>query len=47
MISQLSDGLKEVIELEKRAGNKVVQVDRNWPQCGNCNSPFLKRTLFN
>lgn len=37
MISQLSDGLKEIIEFEKRAGNKVVQVDRNWPQCGNIN----------
>jgi hypothetical protein len=37
MLSQLSDGLREIIELEKQAGNKVVQVDRNWPQCGNIN----------
>ena len=37
MIGQLSEGLKRIVEIEKKAGNKVVQVDRNWPQCGNIN----------
>lgn len=43
MIGQLSNGLKRIIELEEKAGNKVVQVDRHWPQCGNINVLLDKR----
>jgi hypothetical protein len=45
MIGQLSDELKRIIECEKQAGNKVVQVDRNWPRCGNINVLLDRRFM--